>query len=311
MSNRTRFFCFAFLPLLFISGSGLLAQRVPASLVRPIPEKGFSIILGFGYFSAQEEFTDQQTRQPLFTKDRPEQDDFGIVNAFFRQPSFDFQYEYGLSDVITVGAKLSYLYNVTDYADVLVERQDIRYSSAGFSETWVWGRWGIINNAAGGLSLQLGIKPPTGDISARIPTGTGLLDYESRLMGIINLLAEKVPLYLAFDAGYRLRSGNFVNQIPFKFEFGLTASPEILIRLSLSGIQSLGTFQTPVGIRYISAQSLERRINLVGDETFYHFNLGLTAFASNNVEFYFDYSFRFLGQQTFSGEFIRGGIAIR
>ncbi|MCS7013245.1 MAG: hypothetical protein NZM05_06405 [Chloroherpetonaceae bacterium] len=286
------------------------AQVRLAARVEPQP-------LGRSYFQFEslfldgsDEFAEDGFRRPLFSGER-------LSDGRFSERLIAFHYEYGLAERLTVVARLGYRFIQFTYIDNLNPRllpaeRLFRVEASGFDDSWLAARYAIIrpilSSEGISLSAQLGIKFPTGDVTLRVPTGTGYLDYELRALLGIQQKIGSAPSSFTMDVGFRLRGGEFGDQVPFRAEFGIAAAKELMLRASLNGVITLD-FQSPVGI--IENFQRDRPIRLVGDESYLQLSIGFEFFASPTLSFYFDYHNRAFGRTTISPNILQFGIVMR
>jgi len=139
--------------------------------------------------------------------------------------------------------------------------------------------------------------------------GTGLLDYDARLLGEVTFFLNRIPSYLLFDTGYRLRGGDYVNQALYRVELGVSAAEEVQFRIGVSGIASLGELNTLIGIGEIPRPAATRPLNILGDERYGQLILGLQANFSPTFSVLIDYQRRLYGNATFVGDSIHLAVA--
>lgn len=301
----------AFLLLFWLFPTLLFSQVRLAATVEPQPLGRSYFQFESLFFDGSDEFADDGFRRPLFSGER-------LSDGRFSERLIAFHYEYGLAERLTVVARLGYRFIQFAYIDnlnprLLPNERLFRVEVNGFDDSWLAARYAIVRPmlSSDGLSLsaQLGIKFPTGDVTLRVPTGTGYLDYEARLLLGIQQRFGTIPSFLTLDAGFRLRSGEFGDQVPFRIEFGVAAAKELRLRASLNGVITLGEFQSPVGI--IENFQRDRPIRLVGDESFLQLAIGFEYLASPSFSLYFDYHNRAFGRTTISSNILQFGFAVR
>jgi hypothetical protein len=297
--------------------SSLHAQsRIAASAkMQPVGRSYFQF--GGAFFAAGEEFAPEAFRRNLFSGER-------LNDGEFSEQSVNLHYEYGVSDRLTAVLKIGFrFFNVkfTDNLDPRLRPDERAKSivSSSFDETWLSARYALIKSGAlptpslnpsvappspnsFTLSVQGGIKFPTGDITARIPSGTGLLDFDLRLLVLSEFLISTVPSSIYIEGGYRLRGGDYRAQLPLRIEFGVSAAKELLLRGSFNGLLAFGTFLRPVGI------TEEQRITIVGDESYGQLSVGFEAVFSPFISTTFDFNARIFGRNTFAGNTIQFGL---
>jgi hypothetical protein len=121
--------------------------------------------------------------------------------------------EYGIFDDFTVGVKLGYVsqkqkqvYGTDQTSGMTDPELSLRYSV-----------WADDNQV---ISIQPTIKFPLADESALIPLGTGSADGEFRLLYGRGYQWQNRQHYIGFEAAYKHRGGDFVDEIRFDSTFG-------------------------------------------------------------------------------------------
>ncbi|PIO48179.1 MAG: hypothetical protein CMR00_06150 [[Chlorobium] sp. 445] len=263
------------------------------------------------FLDGSEEFAEDGFRRPLFSGER-------LSDGRFSERLLTLHYEYGLAERLTLVARMGYRFILFTYIDNLDPRLQpserlFRVEVSGFDDSWLAARYAlirpIVQNEGIGVAVQLGIKFPTGDVTLRVPTGTGYLDYELRLLAESQHKISGIPSYLILDSGFRWRGGEFGNQVPFRVEFGIAAAKELMLRTSLNGIVTLGEFQSPVGI--IENFQRNRPIRLVGDESYLQLAIGFELFFTPTFSAYFDYNNRAFGRTSISSNILQFGFILR
>lgn len=86
-------------------------------------------------------------------------------------------------------------------------------------------------------SALIGTKiPAVYDVVDFPPLGNGETDYDAKLL--LGLSLYPIPAYLTGDIGYRLRGGEFEDEIQYNFEAGYTFFNKYLVRAVTTGIKS-------------------------------------------------------------------------
>ncbi|KER10513.1 MAG: hypothetical protein HY22_04745 [[Candidatus Thermochlorobacteriaceae] bacterium GBChlB] len=297
--------------------SSLCAQPRVASSAKLQPVGRSYFQLDALFFTAGEEFAPEAFRRNLFSGVR-------YNDGQFTQTDLNFHYEYGVSERLSAVLKLGYRFFEARFTDNLDPRlrpneRAIRITASSFDETWLSARYLITKPSATQpntpstlmptsgwtLSVQGGIKFPTGDITARIPTGTGLLDYDLRLLLLSEFMISDVPSLLHIEGGYRLRGGDYRDAIPIRVEFGVAAAKELLLRGSFNSMLAFGEFLRPVGI------TEEQTLTVVGDESYGQLTVGFVALFSPFINVSFDFNARIFGRSTFAGNTVQLGLIFR
>lgn len=304
--------------LLFISASSLAQERAFWS-VKPLQPKQSLFWIRASYFDASEEFAVAGFRRDLFRVATTDETSFPVTDARFIDRVIALRYEYGYSSKFTIVGDLGYrgivtTYTETDYPQGIPTFLAKSIRSSGFTDLWLWGRYELLNPVRlkfpFRLATQAGVKIPTGDILAPVPLGTGMLDYEARLLGELTFFFNRIPAHLLADVGYRLRGGDYNDQALYRAELEFSAAQEVLLRVSFSGVASLGPLKTLIGIGEIPRPAATRPLNILGDERFGQIALGLQANFSPTFAVLVDYQRRLYGNATFFGESLQVGFAL-
>lgn len=135
--------------------------------------------------------------------------------------------EYGLFPRLTLIADLPVkLANSsrTEISNYFEEgRREASFSTTGFGDLNMQGRWRIIRHRAVVVSLQPGVKIPlynndSGNSGPQL--GTGSIDAQCSLMSGFSLTS--LPLYFSSEIGYRIRSGSLHDEYFGGLEAGLS-----------------------------------------------------------------------------------------
>ncbi|MBC8042810.1 MAG: hypothetical protein IAF08_05120 [Rhizobacter sp.] len=287
------------------AASNLRAQPFHvASQPLPIKEGRTFVKLEGVYFSGLDEYTIDGTRQRLYSL-------YPIADATYSDSRVGFQYEYGLTDRLTFATRLAYRFVNSDYVNNVDPRPTLNdrrrsVNAAGFDDLWLSVRYGLVMPGAlvvpFTLSVQGGLKIPTGDLNTTIPLGTGVVDYDVRLLGQLSFALAGAPSYLNAEFGYRLRGGDYAAQQPFSIEFGYQAAKEVLLRGSISGMISNGNFIYPVGIAEKPRDPNDFVITVVGDGGYTLAAIGFEFSFSSSFAVSFDYAPTLQGRRAFAGD---------
>jgi hypothetical protein len=89
------------------------------------------------------------------------------------------------------------------------------------------------------LSALVGVKLPVGySTDDQPPLGTGKVDVDARLA--VGGSFHPIPAYATGDFGYRLRLGDFADELVYNVEAGYFVLDPLLVRLLFAGIHGLG-----------------------------------------------------------------------
>lgn len=290
-----------------------VAQERAFWSVKPLQPQKTVYWITVSYFEATEEFGSAGFRRDLFRVATTDETSFPVTDARFIDRVIGLHYEYGYWRKLTLVGYLGYrsistTYTETDFPQGIPTFLAKGITSSGFTDLWIWGRYELLNPSQlkfpFRLATQIGVKFPTGDILAPVALGTGMLDYDARMLGELKFFINRIPAYLLADAGYRLRGGDYKNQALYRVELGLSAAEEVQFRVGFSGIASLGELNTLIGIGEIPRPAATRPLNIMGDERYGQIILGLQANFSPTFSVLIDYQRRLYGNATFVGDSI-------
>jgi len=170
-----------------------------------------------------------------------------------RDRGFAAYLEYGLLDRLTLVSSLQYkslVFNnlrVRRYfpaldSTVVLPHEAEEVTSSGLADLELRLRWrlllepAVVSLAAGG-KVPLGYEVPTESPESYVPLGTGETDAEVRLL--VGRSLYPVPGYVTGTLGYRLRGGEYGNELFHGLEAGYSWN-RLLIKGVVEGIQTLG-----------------------------------------------------------------------
>ena len=179
-------------------------------------EKG-SLYLKFSgiSYSSDEIYNDMGDRQPM-----------GEENESFAGSQGFLYAEYGLGDRLTAIAQAN--------AGVLVsENRLVHKQTTGIGDVDIGARYQLTDGPVV-LSPLLTFKIPTGyHADYDPPFGTGKIDAEVRFLAARSLYP--LPLYIGLEGGYRVRGGEYSNQVPWFAEAGVTPNPRLFMKAYVEG----------------------------------------------------------------------------
>ena len=159
--------------------------------------------------------------------------------------------EYGLLDRLTLVASLPYKSlsftnpreaRYFEALDSTIVREHPDQSASGLADLELRLRWrllldpAVVSLAAGG-KLPLGYEVPGELPESYVPLGTGETDAEVRLL--VGRSLYPVPGYVTGTLGYRLRGGEYGNELFHGLEAGYSWN-RLLVKGVVEGIQTLG-----------------------------------------------------------------------
>jgi len=219
-----------------------------------------------------------------------------------------YQYlEYGLYDDLTfVGTlpfkKTSFDCSIEDcnknshgLADI---QFGIRYRLS--KDTWV-------------VALQSGFKFSTGyetdeeKLDSAPPLGDGQTDFNFKVL--LGRSIFNYGGYLNLDLGFRSRSGEPVDEIPFAIEFGLSLSSHYILSMSLHGVRSISEDSEQENFQIINGQ-VEDFVGTGAVEDFVNFQLQFTYKITSKYDVSFSFDQILAGRNTSKASTVGLGFAI-
>jgi len=196
--------------------------------------------LGLNRFSSRSQYFLDGDRQPL--------SDNGKVTDL----SLSAYLEYGLFEELTLVASVPFKQINFSCA---VEGCD--YSSSGIGDIYAGFRYRVARTSWQ-VSVQTGLKIPTGyqtdeaELQSAPPLGDGQTDFEFKLLfgrAILNYLG-----YVNIDVGFRARSAEPVDEVPYALEMGLNLTKEYMLIGKLYGVRSIAENDNQTDFRIIDGK---------------------------------------------------------
>ncbi len=209
--------------------------------------------------------------------------------------NFSAYLEYGVLDHLTLVATIPYkrLSDTRTFTGGIGKER-----VTGFSDLEVRLRRGLMNQALV-TSIALGGKFPAGyevDDDTRVPLGTTKVDADIRLL--VGRSFYPVPGYSTGEFGYRIRGGQFSDEIFYALEAGLAVN-RFLLKGLVTGVRTLGTCGA-VG-----------QANLIGDQNILKLSPGVTYLLRDNVELSLEIVHTASGCNTTAGSTMSLGVALK
>ena len=166
--------------------------------------------------------------------------------------------EYGFFDELTVIVSIPF--KRINFSCAI---EDCNYSSSGFGDLYFGLRYRL-SHTNWIISLQSGIKIAPGyetdaaKLNSAPPLGDDQMDFDMHLQ--IGRSIFNYNGYFNLDAGYRLRSNEPVDEIPFMAELGLDLSKDYLFIGKLYGVRSLSMNENKSDFKIVNGQV----VNFIG-----------------------------------------------
>jgi hypothetical protein len=151
--------------------------------------------------------------------------------AKFTDYSLYFYGEYGVLDKTTV------ILNFPSMKRSIDEASSVRGKTTGFlaGDFEIQAKYQFLSKPLVASAL-IGTKVPTVyKVEDFPPLGNGETDFDAKLL--LGASLYPIPAYLTGDVGYRIRGGDFIDEINFNFEAGYTFFKKYLVRLAATGIR--------------------------------------------------------------------------
>ena len=209
--------------------------------------------------------------------------------------------EYGLLDRLTLVSFVPYkrLQDTRTLRDLnLVVTGTALERRWGFGDMEMRLRW-LLTDKPIVASIAVGGKIPLWyeeDPNTRVPLSSKKVDADVRIL--LGQSLYPLPIYVTGEVGYRIRGGDFSNEVFYALEAGITVG-RFLFKGYLSGIRTLGTCN-PVG-----------EVELIGDQSILKLSPGLIYRLTDWLELSVDMIHIAAGCNTTAGNTFLFGIAFK
>ncbi|MFQ5601837.1 MAG: hypothetical protein ACE5HS_01060 [bacterium] len=215
--------------------------------------------------------------------------------------------EYGIFDDLTFIASLPF--KRINFSCAI---EDCNKTSSGVGDIYFGLRYRL-SEKLWTLSLQSGIKIAPNyetdekELNSAPPLGDGQNDFELRLQ--VGRSIFKYRGYLNLDVGYRARSQEPVDEIPFSFELGVDLTQDYLLSAQIYGVKSISETKNQSDFRIVDG----RVVNFVGTGAVEDFIKAQVQFIYR-INRHLDLSFLFEqvldGRNTSHASILGGGVAL-
>ena len=214
----------------------------------------------------------------------------------------NFYGEYGLTDRLTIGAYIPFLYRgVRNTQKFLSGKEDnVGEAKNLFSDIDLMVKYGIIYNRPFVLSASLTLGIPSGNSRGLITSGDGEFNQLLKLEAGYGF--QKIPAFLGFGVGLNHRTNGFSEEIHIDTEIGYTFFQKITLIIKHRTLMSLRN-DTPTA----------SGMGIFGDRIDFH-TLGPEIFINNifrNVGFTANYFLNLGGKNTLVGSPFSVGIFMK
>ena len=209
--------------------------------------------------------------------------------------------EYGLLDRLTLVSSVPY--------KRLKDTRTLRDLNSVITGTALERRWGfgdmemrlrwLLTDKPVVASIAVGGKIPLWyeeDPNTRVPLSSKKVDADVRIL--LGQSLYPLPIYVTGEVGYRIRGGDFSNEVFYALEAGITVG-RFLFKGYLSGIRTLGTCN-PVG-----------EVELIGDQSILKLSPGLIYRLTDWLELSVEMLHIAAGCNTTAGNTFLFGIAFK
>lgn len=220
-----------------------LPQAARAGAWAQAPGHFYAKLSGISY-SADEVYNDMGVKQAMGMDD----DTFDGRQAFL-------YVEYGLRERLTLVSQFS--------AGVLTDEDRlVRNETTGTGDLDLGLKYQAIDDPLV-VAPQLSLKIPSGyDADHEPAMGTGDIDLEARVL--VSKSLYPAPVYAGLDGGYRIRGGDFSNQVTWGAEIGATPHARLFVKLAVASSNTLTDDAESLGIVGVSSQVSEGDFTKVG-----------------------------------------------
>ncbi|MFQ5651294.1 MAG: hypothetical protein ACE5IY_15265 [bacterium] len=215
--------------------------------------------------------------------------------------------EYGLSDELTVIASVPFKKVSFDCA---IEECD--KSSSGLADLFLGFRYRLSNrrwivSIESGLKLAPGYETDEDKLDSAPPLGDGQTDFDLRLLLGHPLFNYRG--YLNIDAGFRTRSGDPVDELPFSLELGLNLTDDYLLIGRLHGVRSISEDAGQKNFRIVNG-TIQNFIGTGAVEDFVKGQLQLIYKLSATISLAFELDQVLTGRNTSHATTVGAGLVI-
>ncbi|MDZ7362477.1 MAG: hypothetical protein ONB46_17405 [candidate division KSB1 bacterium] len=233
------------------------------------------------------------------------QNDFAS-NGHFADLSVYAYLEYGISDLVTFVGSVPYK-RLRFHSDATVNGERLDKKTSGWGDVYLGLRYllsdqNAVTSLQAGFKLNSGYQTDTTALNLAPPLGDGQNDFELRALIGHSILRGAV--YYNLDAGYRARSGQPVDEIPFALEAGLGLGKLGLVIGQIYGVRALS------GAR-ASAIKTESQTSLNRVEDYLKAHAQLILHAQKGVEVAFIYENIISGRNTAGGRSFGVALALK
>jgi len=177
-------------------------------------------------FQAEEFFDDSGTKVPI-----------GNYDDLFEDLSTSFYMEYGLLDRLTVVFSLPAKRLTAENRFLIRETEGIGDVNLGAKYLLKGG--GLVLSLMGNAKIPTGYEKTSESLLSAPPLGGGQVDIETKFLAGTSFYP--IPAYVSGEAGFRLRTEAFGNELTYAFEFGYMVAGRILLKGAITGIKSLAS----------------------------------------------------------------------
>ena len=156
-----------------------------------------------------------------------------IYGSDFRANQGFLYIEYGLLERLTLITQLS---GASLQSESNIRHNVLRQTTSGLGDVELGAKYQLLSKPIVLSSLAV-VKLPTSYDDLNPALGTGDADVELRLLTARSF--HPLPVYIGAEAGYRLRSGPFSNQISFAAETGATPMRRLSVKAYLEDSRTL------------------------------------------------------------------------
>jgi len=240
----------------------------------------------------------------LFNQDG-KRNDFAS-NGRFADLSASAYLEYGVSDLVTFVGSVPYK-RLRFQSDATLNGERLDRKTTGWGDVYLGLRYllsdqNAVTSLQAGFKLNTGYQTDTTALNLAPPLGDGQNDFELR--ALIGQSILRGAAYYNLDVGYRARSGQPVDEIPFALEAGLGLGKLGLVIGQIYGVRALSGAEASI----IKAQS-QTSLNPVEDYVKAHAQLILHL--QNGMDVAFIYENILSGRNTAGGRSIAVALAFK
>lgn len=247
------------------------------------PKKHYYLKFGISRFSSSSQYVLNGDREPLA--------DNGQVTDL----SFNAYLEYGLFEDVTLIAAIPF--KRVNFSCAIA---DCDYTSSGVGDLFFGFRYRLAHttwNVAvqSGFKLSSGYETDESKLNSAPPLGDGQTDFDFKVL--LGRSVFNYQGYVNFDVGFRARSGEPVDEVPYAAEAGINLTKDYLLIGRIHGVRSISENANQNDFRIVDGV-VQNFVGTGAVEDFAKAQLQLIYKAHQNLDLSFEFDQVLTGRNT-------------